>query len=206
MRFLYNLICYILFIYLKLVRRVSVVGKENIPGQGAVIFAPNHTSYMDPLILAPVILPRRLGFLAKKELFFFPLGPFFRAFGTFPVDRKGDATEAIRTSIYILRSSMDLGIFPEGTRNRSENLTLPFKRGVALVAGKADVPVIPVAISGSRGFFRKVTIKFAPPIRPVPSRGSERLRKKDYDRFLHELKKEIESLLKDLRIPEEPSR
>ncbi len=201
MVFLYRLICLILTLYYRPFRRLRVTGREHIPREGRVIFAPNHTSYQDPFVLAPLILPRRLAFFAKKELFVFPLAQVMRGFGTFPVDRQGDATGAIRSSLDALEHGLDLGLFPEGTRNKSDRPTLPLKRGVALIAAKAGVPVVPVSISGSKGFFSRIRVHFSPPLTIGPAPGQRRISREDYDAFLAELRARIEAPLKTRLTP-----
>ena len=191
MAILYWLVCLVLLVWLKLVRRLQVSGRENIPPEGPVIFAPNHTSYLDPFVLAPVILPRRLGFIAKKELFFFPLGPILKGFGAFPVDRSGDATGAVRTALTVLEDGLSLGIFPEGTRNHTEEPLLPLKRGVALMAARSGVPVVPVGISGSRGFTARIRIRFGTPLILVPDTPDGKVPREAYQEFLDRLQESI---------------
>lgn len=159
----YRIVVFIIYLFLKIFRRLKIEGKERIPKEGSVIFACNHISNLDPFALAASTI-KPMGFFAKKELFFFPLGPFIRWFGAFPVDRQGNATSAIRGALKILKSGRSLVIFPEGTRNRNDKKLLPGKKGVSLIAKKAQVPVVPVAVQGTPGFFSKITVSYGPPI------------------------------------------
>lgn len=147
------------------VRRMEVRGVENIPLRGGLVLACNHKSYWDPVIVG-CALPktRRVYFMAKAELFRIPLlGLIIIKLGAFPVKRGGADRSAIRTALGHLSSGEVMGIFPEGTRNKSEGLLDPHL-GAAMLATRANVPVVPVAITGSRGFFGKVKIIFGEPI------------------------------------------
>lgn len=147
---------------------LSFEGTENIPKDGSNIFASNHRSYADPVLIA---LPTRVpfSFMAKEELFeqnaAFTL--LIKAFGAFPVTRgKGD-TAAIDTSIEKLEMGRNLVIFPEGTRSKDGKVGKG-KTGVALIAAMAQVPVVPVGINfeGSLKFRKKIVVRFGKPIMP----------------------------------------
>lgn len=144
------------------------IGKENIPKKGSYIFASNHRSYTDPVIIS---IPTRVSFsyMAKEELFknkLFSL--LIRSLGAFPVSRgKGD-TRAIDESMKRLNEGSNLIIFPEGSRSMDGTVGKG-KTGVALIAAKAGVPVIPVGIifKGSKLKFRqKVIVAFGKEISP----------------------------------------
>ncbi len=96
------------------------------------------------------LCPRRISYMAKKELFEIPvLGPVIRALGAYAVDRQGSATAAIKRSLQVLKNGGAVGIFPEGTRNRSGGLQP--QTGVALLASLAGAPVVPASIRGTAG-------------------------------------------------------
>ncbi len=189
----YRFVTYLIYLYLKIFRRLSIQGTKNIPADEAVIFAPNHTSNMDPFVVA-ASTDKAMGYFAKKELFFFPLGQLIGAFGAFPVNRQGNATSAVRTAIFILERGMSLTIFPEGTRNKTTALLLPAKRGVSLIAKKTQTPVIPVAIQGSRGFFSKISIEFGKPIRSHLNQNTLPAKTKQ-DPLIEELMEDIARML-----------
>ena len=110
--------------------RARVYGIENVPREGALIVACNHVSYLDPPGLC--FCPRRISFMAKKELFEIPvLGPVIRAVGTYPVDRQGSARAAIKRSLAVLDDGGAVGIFPEGTRNLTGDDRAPDRRRAA---------------------------------------------------------------------------
>ena len=124
-------------------------GVENVPREGALIVACNHLSYLDPA-RARASAPRRISFMAKKELFEIPvLGPVIRAVGAYPVDRQGSAKAAIKRSLAVLQDGGAVGIFPEGTRNLDGRGRSP-RPGVALLAALSGAPVLPVCVARRR--------------------------------------------------------
>lgn len=144
----------------------SVIGKENIPDKAGVIVA-NHVSMLDPIVLG-VAVSRPVHFMAKAELFKNRLlNWFFRKLHAFPVRRGGADRSAIRTALEVLYSGELLGIFPEGTRNKGEDL-LPLHSGAALLATRAQAPIVPVLIRGTHKFrFRqKIDVIIGQPIPP----------------------------------------
>lgn len=97
----------------RVVWRARVFGSENVPPAGALIVACNHLSYLDPPLLG-CLCPRRISYMAKKELFAVPvLGSLIRALGAYDVDRRGSATRAIKRSLEVLESGGAIGIFPK---------------------------------------------------------------------------------------------
>jgi 1-acyl-sn-glycerol-3-phosphate acyltransferase len=143
--------------FARVVWRVRAFGLENVPVSGAAIVACNHVSYLDPPILG-AFCSRRIHYMAKRELFSIPLlGSVISALGAYPVDREGSAKSAIKRSVEILRRGEIVGIFPEGARNPSG--LIQARRGVALLAAIANVPVIPAAIAGSARATRLAPIK-----------------------------------------------
>ena len=126
------------------------------PVESPVVFCSNHESNVDPAVLFQALHPR-LHVLYKAELHKFPLmGRVFDVGGFVPVDRKDRrrSFEALEQGAASLRSGNSFLIFPEGTRSRTGQL-LPFKKGGFLMAIQAQVPVVPVAISGGRASMRK---------------------------------------------------
>ncbi|WHH59464.1 lysophospholipid acyltransferase family protein [Petroclostridium sp. X23] len=143
--------------------RMDIKGIKNIPTEGACIICFNHKSTFDPPIIG-VFMPRQLVFMAKEELFKVPLlGSIINALGAFPVKRgMGDIT-AIKKSIAILNEGKVLAMYPEGTRNKNGEVGAA-KPGVALIATKAKVPVIPVGVTGAYKLFSKITINIGHPL------------------------------------------
>ena len=151
----------------KIAFNLKIEGSENVPDGGGTIYASNHRTYADPLFIS-LLVKKRCTYMAKEELFKNPLfSLLIRSLGAFPVERgKGD-TGVIDTAIEKLKSGKNLVIFPEGTRSRDGKVGKG-KTGVALIAAKAGVPVIPVGIAyeGKLKFRRKVTVRYGKPIDP----------------------------------------
>lgn len=142
---LYDFASGLLRIIFTVVFRTRAYGLDNIPRAGALIMACNHLSYLDPPALC--YSPRRISFMAKKELFEIPvLGPAIRGVGAYPVDRQGSAKSAIKQSLAVLQQGGTVGIFPEGTRNLDG--TVQPQIGVALLASLSGAPVLPVCVIG----------------------------------------------------------
>ncbi len=140
---------------LRMLYRPWTEGLENVPEEGPVILASNHLSFLDSIFM-PLMVPRRVTFLAKSD-YFTEKGikgrlkrMFFTGVGQVPIDRSGGhASEAaLRTGIAILHEGKLLGIYPEGTRSPDGRLYRG-KIGVARMALEAGVPVIPVAMIGT---------------------------------------------------------
>ena len=141
--------------FMRLLARPSIEGLEHIPARGGAILAGNHLAVADSF-LVPLLVRRRITYLAKREYFIQPglVGwlkkVFFTGVGQVPVDRAvgSEATAALGTAIRLLREGKLLGIYPEGTRSPDGRL-YKGKTGVARMALEAGVPVIPVAVIGT---------------------------------------------------------
>lgn len=145
---MYNFIREVLRFIFKHVYRWEIIGHENIPAQGGAIIAANHISLWDPPVVG-CALSRKIHFMAKEELFSIPIfSKVIRTLNAFPVKRGVADRTAIRTAINLLVTGELLGVFPEGTRSKSGQLGNP-EPGVAMIALKAGVPVIPAAIIGT---------------------------------------------------------
>ncbi|MEW6448107.1 MAG: lysophospholipid acyltransferase family protein [Bacillota bacterium] len=152
----------LLQVLLPVLRRWKVEGAANLPAEGGVMVVANHQSYWDPLILGAA-LRRRVYFMAKEELFRIPvLGWVIRVWGAFPVRREGYDRKALKTAIDHLMRGHVVGIFPEGQRSHSGRL-LPVQPGAAILALKTGVPVVPMALIGTRGICGKVKVRVGRP-------------------------------------------
>ncbi|WP_399882403.1 lysophospholipid acyltransferase family protein [Streptomyces sp. BBFR51] len=151
---------------LRVVFRPRIEGLDHVPGSGAAIVAGNHLSFSDHFLM-PAVLRRRITFLAKAEYFTGPglkgrlTAYFFRSAGQIPVDRSGKEAgqAAIREGLGVLGRDELLGIYPEGTRSHDGRL-YKGKVGVAVMALRAGVPVVPCAMIG--------TFEAQPPGRKIP--------------------------------------
>jgi 1-acyl-sn-glycerol-3-phosphate acyltransferase len=121
----------------------EVDGEEKVPEKGPLIVAANHSRFFDPVFVSMAV-PRRVRWMAKKELFTFPFERFFYFIGAFPVDRQGGGRAALRTALKFLAEGRTLGIFPEGTRRREGAPSLEAKSGTAVIAARSRAPVLPV--------------------------------------------------------------
>ncbi|KEF42471.1 MAG: acyl-phosphate glycerol 3-phosphate acyltransferase [Cyanobium sp. CACIAM 14] len=145
----YRLISYLLvFPVYRLLFRGRTAGNANVPMEGAVVVVANHGSHLDPPLLGHA-LGRPVAFMAKAELFRVPLlGPIIRACGAYPVERGAGDREAIRTATDRLLQGWATGVFLDGTRQRDGRVNRP-QPGAALLAARAGVPLLPVAIINS---------------------------------------------------------
>ena len=152
----------------ELFTRLHVYGAERVPLSGGLVVAANHFSWIDPPVVGAAS-PRVLYFLAKIEAHRVPgLGELIRAFGTFPVRRGESDRDAVRLMRQIVRDGNALGMFVEGTRQRS-GVPGRVQPGAAMVALNEDVPVIPIAVHGSQrwqpGNFAPVSAAWGEPFR-----------------------------------------
>ena len=157
--------------------KLVVLGKNNIPTDSAVLYVGNHRSYFD-IILSYISVPGITGFIAKKEMNRYPLlRGWMRYIHCLFLDRDDirQGMQTILTGIEKVKSGISIFVFPEGTRNKSDDEFLPFKAGSLKIAEKSGCPIVPVAINNSDEVFEKhlpriykttVVIEFAPPIYP----------------------------------------
>ena len=138
--------------FLMLAFRPKVKGLRNVPASGPVIIASNHLSFSDSIFM-PLVVPRKVTFLAKSEYFTSP-GPkgfikklTFIALGQVPVDRSGGrrSEAALITGLQVLANNECLGIYPEGTRSPDGRL-YKGRTGIARIAIESGAPIIPVAM------------------------------------------------------------
>lgn len=180
-----------------------VLGRHRVPKSGAVLFAPNHMSNLDPPLVGGCS-PRRLRPMAKAELFEKPfLNWLLRSLGVFPVRRGTGDREAIKFAVECLERGECIMLFPEGTRGPGDGHLLPFQSGVAMLARRTGCAVVPVGISGTQrvlpkgGGFRwsRIGLCFGEPIY-YDEFGPE---------FLAELASRISACTAELGEPQAPS-
>ena len=147
--------------------RPTYIGRENIPPSGSFVLAGNHTSYLDPLLLMSSY-KRTIHFLAKDSLVKGVKGLIFKHMGIIPVNRKIHDKDALSEAKRALSNNQVIGIFPEGTINRTKDVTLPFKIGAVKMAKDTDSLLVPFTITNKYKLFRKsVTIEFYKPYKVV---------------------------------------
>jgi len=164
--------------------RYRVAGREHVPRDRAVVFCANHQSNVDPPVLYRALHPR-LHILYKAELQKLPiLGRAFGLGGFVPVDRtsREHSVAAVEQAAQSLRAGNSFLTFPEGTRSRTGAL-LPFKKGGFILAIKAQVPIVPVAVQGGTAAMRRgsaiirpvmVSVRIGAPIETAGLKLSER--------------------------------
>jgi 1-acyl-sn-glycerol-3-phosphate acyltransferase len=167
---------------------VTVEGLDrDLPRRGPLIVAVNHASALDPPLVTGYVGPalgRQLHWLAKRELFEDRLlGPIVRGYGALPINRSGADADAYRTAKAVLDAGQVLAVSPEGTRSRKGGL-LRAKPGVALLAARTGVPILPVGVGGLDRFlprnakiprlFKRVTLRVGEPFSVDVPTGSER--------------------------------
>lgn len=146
----------------KILFRPTIKGIDNIPNDVSCVLAGNHTKWLDPIMLV-AISKRQVHFLAKKSLFKGPIGLIVKGMGAIPVDRSIHDKNALNNAINELNNNCVIGVFPEGTINKGDNQTLPFKIGAVKMAHDTNSYLVPFIITGKYKLFRKkITVEFLP--------------------------------------------
>jgi len=164
---------------LHLVYRLRPSGLENLPAEGGFVLACNHVSSFDPWPLGMPLWPRRqLRFMAKSELYWWPLTIVLNGAGAFPVRRGQRDTQAIETAVDLVREGNVVAMFPEGTR-RTKGLVKKFearpRTGAARIALEGGVPLVPAAVAGTDGLAKLTPLRVAygPPVDIDDLRGDD---------------------------------
>ncbi len=167
---LYLLVGAVSWPVLKVVFRYRALGVEHVPLVGGFVLAANHWSNFDPWPLAIALYPKRfLRFMAKAELFWFPLSLVIKAGGGFRVRRGEQDEEAIATAVALAREGHAVVMFPEGTRRRKglrKKYEARWRSGAARIALEAGVPLVPAGITGTERLARlgPLRVAYGPPI------------------------------------------
>ena len=130
-----------------LIFRPKVIGKSNIPKNGSIVLAGNHTNNLDSVMLIAVV-SRQVHFLAKIELFKGIFGVIVKAMGCIPVNRKIHDKDALKSAKEVLKNNKVIGIYPEGTINRTDDIIMPFKIGAVKMAKDTNTKIVPFVITG----------------------------------------------------------
>ncbi|MFM1841316.1 MAG: hypothetical protein RLZZ490_47 [Cyanobacteriota bacterium] len=178
--------------------RGKVYGQEFVPKRGPALVVSNHASYFDPPFLS-CAMARPVAFMAKEELFEVPmLGQAIRLYGAYPVKRGSGDRGALRAAMNALEDGWLVGIFLEGTRTEDGRIHEP-KLGAAMIAAKAQVPLIPVGLIGVERIFQAeskfphavpLTIHIGPAIAPP-----QRSKRQDLETVTQACQRQIHSLL-----------
>jgi 1-acyl-sn-glycerol-3-phosphate acyltransferase len=181
--------------------RIHIEGKDHVPRDGAAIIAANHRSFLDSIFL-PLVIPRRVTFVAKAEYFDDKKTAwFFRGVGQIPIRREGGSASerALDSAMEVLRDGGVFGIYPEGTRTRDGYMHRGHT-GVARLAMRSGAPVIPVGLIGTDEvqptdkkmprLFKRVAIRFGEPLEPARygDRPNDHLALREYtDEIMYEI-------------------
>lgn len=186
---LYSISKIVLGFIFKLYYNPIIVGKEVIPKNGPIIIAGNHKHLFDQC-LTILSTKRCIHYMAKREYFDNKkIAWFFKGTGCISVDRSTKDPKAKEKALNILKQNGAIGIFPEGTRNKTPELLLPFKFGAVSMSKKTDATIVPFAITGDYVFRSKnLKITYGTPFK-VGEMSLEEANDKLY--------KEIEKLLKE---------
>lgn len=161
MNIIYLIIKPFLYLFMKIRYNPKIINKENIPKDGKVLLAGNHTNNLDFMLLG-MSTKRCIKFVAKDELFKGIKKYLFKALGLIPVNRKIHDKSVIPTCVNLLNKDNIVAIFPEGTINKINNEILPFKKGAVVISSRADAPIVPFAINGNYKY-GKLKLEFGKP-------------------------------------------
>ncbi len=143
----------------------KIIGKEKIPKEGAIVVACNHKHVYDQC-LTIMATKRVIHYMAKREYFDGKLAPFFRLVGCIPVDRARKDFSSAKSALAVLKKDGAVGIFPEGTRNKTDKFMLPLKEGAVAMAKKGEAYIVPCGLTGDYCFRSKnLTIRYGEPFK-----------------------------------------
>ncbi|WP_339230241.1 lysophospholipid acyltransferase family protein [Oceanobacillus sp. FSL K6-2867] len=195
---MYYFAAYLLKFILSLFGRIKVYQKENLPQSGGYIIACTHTGWVDILWLGVSVLPTKIYYMAKKELFQTGFTKWLmEGLHAFPVDRENPGPSSIKTPRKLLRDNKVVGIFPSGTRTSEET---PLKRGAVTIAAHSKAPIVPVAYTGPNNFpelfkRKKAKIIYGEPIylsADHPKKEAMEIMMNELNAEMNRLQKEIE--------------
>ena len=139
---------------LKILYRPKAYGLENIPKDGAIIFAGNHRHAFDPVVVM-THTKRIVHYMAKESIFKGLHGIILKSIGLIKIYRSKANSMAVKEAIEILENGGAVGVFPEGTRNKTDEELLRFRRGAVRIAKQSNTKIVPFAIKGGYKIFRK---------------------------------------------------
>lgn len=176
----------------KLMYKPKLINKKKIPKKGTIIICANHTHKFDPFLIVSSS-SRTVHFMAKNEYHVGRLRAIFKFVGTIPVDRTKKDEDATERALNVLKDGGAIALFPEGTRNKTEEFLLPFKFGAVSMAKKTGATIVPAGISGKfeKSKDNNLMIRFGTPFqigKMSLEEANEHLRKEIGDLMLENLK------------------
>ena len=185
--YMYRFLKPVLGLIFKLYYNPTIIGKENILKEGSILIVGNHKHLFDQC-LAIIATKRPIHYMAKKEYFEGKFAWFFKMVGCIPVDRSRKDENAKKKALEVLNNGYALGLFPEGTRNKTEQFLLPFKYGAVSMANKTDSYLVPFGITGDYKFRSKnLIIRFGKPFKADD----------DLEKANKKLEAEVEKLMRE---------
>lgn len=181
---------------LRVFGKLHVYDKQNIPKEGSYVIACTHTGWVDVLYLGITLLPNKIHFMAKKQLFNNKLiGWFLRKLNAFPVDRANPGPSVLKIPSRLLAQGEIVGIFPSGTRIEEQTA---LKQGAITIASRSKVPIIPAAYVGPNSFKelfikREAYLIFGEPIH-ISNLKEQR------DHFTNLLEEKMNSLMQRIQV------
>lgn len=161
----YKLLTPFMRVAFRLYYNPKIIGAEKIPKDSSIIIAGNHKHVYDQC-LTIMATKRVIHYMAKKEYFDGALAPLFRIVGCIPVDRSKKDSSSAKSALRVLRKNGAIGIFPEGTRNKTDKFMLPFKPGTVRMADKTDSYIVPFGLTGDYKFRSKnLTVRYGEPFK-----------------------------------------
>ncbi|MBQ7140268.1 MAG: 1-acyl-sn-glycerol-3-phosphate acyltransferase [Bacilli bacterium] len=184
----YKLLTPIMRVLFRLYYNPKIINKDVIPKKGPILIAGNHKHVYDQC-LTIMATKRVIHYMAKKEYFDGKMAWFFKFVGCISVNRQIKDTKAKEQALEVLKNDGAIGLFPEGTRNKTKDFLLPFKFGTVSMAQKTNATIIPFGLTGDYKFRSKnLTIRYGKPFK-VGDMSLEEANEKLY--------KEVEKLMKE---------
>lgn len=161
----YKLLTPLMRIAFRLYYNPKIIGAEKIPADGSIVIAGNHKHVYDQC-LTIMATKRVIHYMAKKEYFDGKLAPLFKFVGCIPVDRSRRDFSSAMSAMRVLKNKGAIGIFPEGTRNKTDDFLLRFKSGAVTMAKKSDAYIVPFGLTGDYKFCSKnLTVRYGEPFK-----------------------------------------